>query len=104
MAFTAVGLRAAIRSKTKREYQLTLTKQTIPTPALVVDLDALEANITRAAAEASAAGKRLRPHVKAHKCVALAKRQIAAGACGMCVATVPEAEMLTKAGIADNFE
>ncbi|MCU1327665.1 MAG: metal-activated pyridoxal enzyme [Bryobacterales bacterium] len=45
------------------------------------------------------AGKLLRPHAKAHKCVALARRQIVAGACGMCVATVPEAEMLTRAGI-----
>lgn len=78
---------------------MTQTKQTLPTPALIVDLDLLEANVSRAAADARAAGKQLRPHAKAHKCVALAKRQLAAGACGMCVATVPEAEMLTSAGI-----
>ena len=78
---------------------MTLTKQTIPTPALIVDLEALEANVARAAREANAAGKKLRPHAKAHKCVPLAQRQIAAGACGMCVATLPEAEMLARAGI-----
>ncbi len=78
---------------------MALTKQSIPTPALVVDLDLLEANIARAASDAAAAGKQLRPHMKAHKCVPLARRQIAAGACGMCCATVPEAELLAKAGI-----
>lgn len=78
---------------------MALTKQSIPTPALVVDLDLLEANIARAAADAAAAGKQLRPHMKAHKCVPLARRQIAAGACGMCCATVPEAELLAKSGI-----
>ncbi|HXJ38995.1 MAG TPA: alanine racemase [Bryobacteraceae bacterium] len=76
-----------------------LTKQTIPTPALIVDLDTLDANITRAASDAHAAGKLLRPHMKAHKCVTIARKQIAAGASGMCVATLPEAELLTKAGI-----
>jgi 3-hydroxy-D-aspartate aldolase len=78
---------------------LALTKQTIPTPALVIDLDVLEANIARAAADARAAGKLLRPHLKAHKCVPIARRQLAAGACGMCVATVPEAELLAKNGV-----
>ena len=43
-------------------------------------------------------GKKLRPHAKAHKCVEIAKRQIAAGACGICVATVAEAELMSKAG------
>src|SRR5579859_2863331 len=48
---------------------------------------------------AQTAGKRLRPHAKAHKCVEIAKRQIAAGALGACVATVSEAEMMSRAGI-----
>src|SRR5262249_685563 len=46
-------------------------------------------------------GKNLRPHAKAHKCVEIAKRQIAAGAHGICVATVHEAEIMREAGIAD---
>ncbi len=45
------------------------------------------------------AGKGLRPHAKAHKCVEITRRQIAAGAAGCCVATVGEAEMLARAGI-----
>ena len=78
-----------------------MTKQQIPTPALLVDLDAFEANIARAATEAKAAGKRFRPHAKAHKCVEIARRQLAAGACGGCVATVSEAEMMARADIAE---
>jgi D-serine deaminase-like pyridoxal phosphate-dependent protein len=78
---------------------LPLLTSEIPTPALLVDLDAFEENLARAAREAAAAGKKLRPHAKAHKCVEIAKRQIAAGACGVCVATISEAEMMAKAGI-----
>lgn len=73
--------------------------QQIPTPALVVDLDAFEANLTRMAAHVKAAGKSLRPHSKAHKCPEIAKRQLAAGAIGVCCATVVEAELMASAGI-----
>jgi 3-hydroxy-D-aspartate aldolase len=76
-----------------------LLKDQIPTPALLLDLDAFESNLTRIAREVKQAGKKLRPHAKAHKCVEIAKRQIAAGACGICVATVNEAELFAKAGI-----
>jgi D-serine deaminase-like pyridoxal phosphate-dependent protein len=71
----------------------------IPTPALIVDLDQFEANIARMAARIEESGKSLRPHAKAHKCPEIAKRQIAAGAIGVCVATVPEAELMASAGI-----
>ena len=71
----------------------------IPTPALVLDLDAFETNLTRMAAHVKASGKSLRPHSKAHKCPEIAKRQIAAGAIGVCVATVVEAELMASAGI-----
>jgi D-serine deaminase-like pyridoxal phosphate-dependent protein len=47
----------------------------------------------------AAAGKKLRPHAKAHKCVEIARRQIALGACGICVATVAEAELMAKHSI-----
>lgn len=76
-----------------------LTKQTIPTPALVVDLDVLEANIKKMADYCRQAKCAFRPHAKTHKCPAIAQRQIAAGASGICVATVPEAEALAAAGI-----
>jgi D-serine deaminase-like pyridoxal phosphate-dependent protein len=73
--------------------------QQIPTPALVLDLDLFETNLTRMAAHVKARGKSLRPHSKAHKCPEIAKRQIAAGAIGVCCATVPEAELMASAGI-----
>jgi 3-hydroxy-D-aspartate aldolase len=76
-----------------------LNKTEIPTPALLVDLDLFEGNLTRMAQAANEAGKQLRPHVKAHKCVEIARRQIARGACGVCVATVSEAEMMVRAGV-----
>ncbi len=78
-----------------KEYQ---TDQ-IPTPALLLDLDAFEANVQRMASRAREHGKALRPHAKAHKCPEIARRQVAAGAAGVCVATVAEAELMSKAGI-----
>ncbi len=69
------------------------------TPCLLVDLDALESNLRRMQGMADAAGKRLRPHAKTHKCSALAKQQVEHGAYGMCAATVAEAEGLVRAGI-----
>ncbi len=76
-------------------------KQQLPTPALLLDLEAFEANVARMASECAAAGKRLRPHAKAHKCPAISRRQIDAGARGICVATVAEAELMHSAGIRD---
>jgi D-serine deaminase-like pyridoxal phosphate-dependent protein len=76
-----------------------LTKNQLPTPVLLLDLDKFEANLARMAGHIAKAGKRLRPHAKAHKCVEIARRQIAAGAIGVCVATIAEAELMSKAGI-----
>jgi 3-hydroxy-D-aspartate aldolase len=78
---------------------LVLSKQQLPTPALLLDLDKFEANLARMAACIQKSGKALRPHAKAHKCVEIARRQIAAGAIGVCVATVAEAELMAAAGI-----
>ena len=65
----------------------------IPTPALVLDLAALDRNIRRMAAFFAAGPCRLRPHVKAHKTPEIARRQLAAGSCtGLTCATVSEAE------------
>ncbi len=71
----------------------------LQTPALVVDLDVLEANIQRMAEHCQAKGIRLRPHAKTHKCVEIARRQIAAGAIGICCAKLGEAEAMAAAGI-----
>jgi len=73
----------------------------LETPCLIVDLDALERNIARMAALCRDADIALRPHAKAHKCADIARLQLAAGACGLCVATVGEAEALAAAGISD---
>ncbi|MDP9114569.1 MAG: DSD1 family PLP-dependent enzyme [Acidobacteriota bacterium] len=71
----------------------------ILTPALLLDLDAFETNLKRMVEHVHRAGKALRPHAKAHKCVEIAKRQLAAGACGVCVATLSEAELMSRGGI-----
>ena len=71
----------------------------IPTPAAVIDLDAFDRNVARMAGRARAAGLALRPHAKSHKCAALARRQIAAGAVGVCCAKLAEAEALSAQGI-----
>jgi D-serine deaminase-like pyridoxal phosphate-dependent protein len=75
------------------------SRRAIATPALVVDADALERNIDTARRHAGAAGVGLRPHAKTHKCAAIARRQLDAGAAGICVAKVGEAEALAAAGI-----
>jgi D-serine deaminase-like pyridoxal phosphate-dependent protein len=79
------------------------TVETLDTPALVVDLDRLEANISRWAAAAREAGVKLRPHAKTHKCVEIARRQMAAGATGLTLAKIGEAEVMARAGISDIF-
>ena len=69
----------------------------LDTPAMLVNLDIAEANIASMAAYARRAGLRLRPHAKTHKSLAMARRQLAAGAVGLCVATVSEAEVFAAA-------
>lgn len=76
-----------------------LTKSQIPTPALLLDSDLLEANLSRMAQAVKQSGKQLRPHAKAHKCPEIARRQIAHGACGISVATVAEAELMAAHAI-----
>src|SRR5499427_8224250 len=73
----------------------------IETPALVIDLDAFDRNIAKMADFARTAGVRVRPHAKTHKCPAIARRQIAAGAVGQCVQKVGEAEALVRGGVTD---
>lgn len=75
----------------------------IDTPALVVDLDALERNIAAMAAFARERGVALRPHAKTHKCSAIARLQVAAGAVGVCVQKVGEAEAMADGGVADIY-
>ncbi|MFI6901375.1 alanine racemase [Nonomuraea sp. NPDC050394] len=73
----------------------------IDTPALVIDLDVVRANVSEMAKVASANGVRLRPHVKTHKMPELARMQLEAGASGITCAKLGEAEVMAQAGIDD---
>lgn len=73
----------------------------VDTPALLLDLDAFERNLATMAGTVRGAGVRLRPHAKSHKCPEIAKRQIAAGAIGVCCQKVSEAEAMVAGGVSD---
>ena len=75
----------------------------LPTPSLVLDEVRLGRNIAEMAAFAAERGLALRPHVKTHKSVEIARRQVAAGAAGITVATLNEAEIFAAAGFTDIF-
>jgi len=77
-----------------------MTRAEIPTPALLLDLDRFERNVAKMAAWVKTAGKKLRPHSKTHKCPEIARRQIAAGAVGICCAKVGEAEVMADSASA----
>lgn len=73
----------------------------VDTPALIVDLAALDRNLAKMAAFASQTGVRLRPHAKTHKCPPIALKQMALGAVGVCCQKVSEAEAMAAGGVAD---
>jgi D-serine deaminase-like pyridoxal phosphate-dependent protein len=73
----------------------------IDTPALLVDLEALERNIQKMADFFGGRPAALRPHSKTHKCPEIALRQLRAGAIGITCAKVGEAEVMAEAGITD---
>ena len=75
----------------------------IDTPALVIDLDAMERNLARMAEFAKLHKVRLRPHAKMHKSAELARLQIEAGAVGVCAQKTAEAECLAEGGVSDIF-
>jgi D-serine deaminase-like pyridoxal phosphate-dependent protein len=73
----------------------------LDTPAVLVDMDRLEANIKDMSERAKSAGVRLRPHVKVHECAEIAKMQLAAGACGIDTGSLGQAEAMAASGITD---
>jgi D-serine deaminase-like pyridoxal phosphate-dependent protein len=75
----------------------------LDTPALLVDKTIMEENIARMADKAQKWGIKLRPHTKTHRTPALAKRQAAAGASGITVAKIGEAEVMAANGLDDIF-
>ncbi len=76
------------------------SRKALNTPALVLDVEALDRNIAAMASFAAASGLKLRPHAKTHKSVDIARRQIDAGAVGVCCAKLGEAEALAAEGVA----
>lgn len=75
----------------------------LDTPALLVDLNQLNANIQRYAGIAAQAGVKLRPHIKTHKTLEIADMQLSAGASGITVAKLSEAAIYAEAGVSDIF-
>lgn len=75
----------------------------LDTPAVAIDLDCVERNIARMQAYSDDHGIRLRPHVKTHKLPELARRQLRAGAVGICCQKLGEAEVFVEAGCNDVF-
>lgn len=76
-----------------------VSKWELDTPCLVVDQDKLQRNIRVMQRHVARFGKNLRPHAKTHKCSIIAKMQMEAGAVGICVAKVSEAEVLVHRGL-----
>src|SRR5271168_1664767 len=108
-AFTAVQARAAKTSPTgfpysefeariaRRDFR-DMTKDVLPTPCMIVDEALFLRNVKFMADQTNAAGIALRPHVKVHKSVDVAKVQLAHGAIGLTCATIAEAELMSRAG------
>src|SRR5215467_12420117 len=89
----------AIRNRAEERVGCAGSRFQLPTPALVVDLDAFERNVARMAQRAATAGLALRPHAKSHKSATIGRRQIESGAVGLCCVKLGEAEALAAAGL-----
>src|ERR1051326_1865487 len=86
---------------TRPPAEIGMSLDEVDTPALIVDLDAFERNLRRLADGVAGKGVRLRPHAKTHKCPAIALKQVALGAVGVCVQKVSEAEAMVYGGVRD---
>lgn len=73
----------------------------LETPSLLLDFDVLQSNISAMANRVAKLGPTLRPHIKTHKCLPIAKLQQASGARGFCVSTLAEARVFMEAGFTD---
>ncbi len=76
-----------------------LTKDVLPTPCMILDQALFEQNVKTMADHSKATGIKIRPHVKIHKSVDVAKRQIALGAIGLTTATIAESELMSGSGL-----
>ena len=78
-----------------------LSVQEIDTPALVIDLDVMEGNISRMAGYFKGIDANLRPHIKTHKCPIIARKQVEAGGRGITCSKLGEVEVMIQAGFTD---
>jgi D-serine deaminase-like pyridoxal phosphate-dependent protein len=76
-----------------------LSDPSLDTPAVLVDLDKVEANVERMAAYARENGLTLRPHIKSHKSLHMASMQIDHGATGLCVSTASEVQVMSRLNV-----
>ncbi len=79
------------------------TVHEVDTPAILIDIDRVKANIAKAQAHADAVDVKLRPHIKTHKPPMFAKMQVEAGAVGITCQKLGEAEVMADAGLTDIF-
>ena len=109
-AFAAVEARAAKTGSTGMPYKdleariarrdfRDITKDVLPTPSMIVDKDLFDKNVKLMADTTKANGIAIRPHVKIHKSVDVARIQLAHGAIGLTCATIAEAELMSNAGL-----
>jgi D-serine deaminase-like pyridoxal phosphate-dependent protein len=105
MVAGAAGSRAATRDRlSELETRLArhdlrdIYKDDLPTPCMVVDQEIFESKLKKMTAHCSRTGMHLRAHVKVHKSVDVARRQLAMGAIGLTCATVAECELMSHAG------
>lgn len=92
-------LSEVLASSVDGQVQGDISKWELDTPALCVDLDAMERNISVAQGVTARNGIATRPHTKTHKCPPIAKLQMTHGAIGICTAKVSEAEVMCQHGL-----
>ena len=80
-----------------------LIKEDLPTPSLILDSEIFDQNLRRMAEHSKATGLKLRPHVKIHKSVDVARRQLGLGAIGLTTATIAESELMSSSGLKGVF-
>ena len=104
-AAASIWIPSAVKGYTAGEVHAALetrkgvSKWDLDTPALCLDLDAMERNVARMQTTLAKNGIASRPHAKTHKCAAIAKYQMAKGSIGICCAKVSEAEALMADGV-----
>ena len=88
---------------TRPPAEVGMTLEEVDTPALLIELDAFEANLRALADTLAGTSVKLRPHGKAHKCPVIGHKQMALGAVGLCCQKVSEAEAMVFGGLSDIY-